>query len=353
MKRMKRIMSLFIAAGLAVSLTACKDQGFQPTEIVPETSSDVSSTESTYSEPETISSVEESFVPPESIPQLVTMQKAGVIYCVEDKKIIESENIHSYIATASTLKLLTASVALKYMNPETVLTVGSELALVPYNSSLCYIRPGQRLRLYDMLIGLLLPSGNDAAYSIAVNVSRAVAENGAELTDEEAVEYFTGLMNDFAFGLGMRNSYFVTPDGSDDPRQFSTTEDMLRLAEYALTVPEIREIVAMPSKYVVFASGDIATWNSTNQLINEKSRFYCPEAIGMKTGSTDAAGLCLIAAFEKDGKTYIISVTGCEDTNERYTKVAEYYAKVGGKIGEIGDIEIKENSEPNSENAAA
>lgn len=335
---MKKILALIMAASAALSLTACHDTNSLPEDNKSDTPGGIvihnsSSAESVFSEPEVISSVTESFVPPEVIPEVVAMQKAAAIYCVEDKKLIASENFHSYIATASTLKLLTASTALHYVSPDTVFTVGTEQSLVPYNSSLCLIKPGHRLKLRDLLIGLLLPSGNDAAYAIAVNVAREVS--GREMTDEEAVEYFTGLMNQFGFELGMRNSYFVTPDGSDDPRQFSTPADMLLVAEYALTVPEIREIIAMPSKYVVFESGHTATWNNSNRLLNEDSPFYCPEAIGMKTGSTDSAGLNLISAFEKDGKTYIIIVTGCETSNERYTKTAEYYAKVGGKIGEI------------------
>lgn len=332
---MKKIISLILAVCAALSLTACEVHTELPIQSTDETSSvPVSSSEviSTVSEPEASSSTTESFVPPEVIPEVVEMQQAAAIYCVEDKKLIASENIDAYISTASLLKLLTASVALRYLSSDKVITVGTELALVPEESSLCLIEEGHMLTLHDLLIGLLLPSGNDAAYTIAVTVAR---ELGGEMSDEEAVKYFTDRMNDFAFELGMRNSYFVTPDGSDDPRQFSTAADMLLIAEYALTVPEIREIIAMPQSYVTFESGEEMYWTNSNNLLNENSRYYCPEAIGMKTGFTDSAGLCLIGAFEKDGKTYIVIVTGFETGEERYTKIAEYYAKVGGKIGDI------------------
>lgn len=245
-------------------------------------------------------------------------RKTYALYCVDDNRFLVGESIDVPVAPASLTKLLTASVALRYVEPDEVFTVGTERDLVHSGSSLCLIQKGHRLKLYDLITGLLMVSGNDAAYTIAVSTARLVSGNSA-MSDNDALDYFCGLMNDFAKELGMKKSNFATPDGWDDPEQYTTAYDLALLAGYALSVPEIREIVSMRQKYVVFESGENITWNNSNRLLNPDSEFYCENAIGMKTGTTDNAGNCLIAAFEKDEKTYISVVTGCDTNRDRYS----------------------------------
>ena len=241
----------------------------------------------------------------------------AVFYCVEDEKVLYSKNADEKIAPASLTKLLTAAVALYYIDPDEVFTVGSERKMVPSGSSLCLILSGHRLTLYDLVTGMLMASGNDAAYTVAVSAARRLACDDA-MTDEVALEFFCGLMNDFAEELGMKNSHFTTPDGSDEKDQYTTVSDLLLLARYALSVAEIREIVSTYQKYVVFESGENITWTNSNKLLCPDSKFYSKYAIGMKTGTTTRSGNCLIAAFEKDGKTYISVAAGCLTDNERY-----------------------------------
>lgn len=263
--------------------------------------------------------------PPENPPTVRYPKKAEVFYNVTDNTLVESKNADAYIAPASLLKLLTASVALKYVDPGKVITVGTELELVPPGSSLCLIAKGHRLTLYDLLTGMLLASGNDAAYTVAVSTAREVS--GCDLDDREAVGYFTNLMNSFARELGMTDSYFVNPDGSDDDRQFTTANDLLLLARYALTVPGIREIAGTHQKYVVFASGHNITWTNSNKLLDPENKFFCADAIGLKTGTTERAGCNLIAAFNKNGDLYIAIAIGCKSDDARYKTVTEYYSK--------------------------
>ena len=203
------------------------------------------------------------------------------------------------------------------MRPAEVITVGSEQELIPPESSVCLIAPGHQLTLRDLIRGMLMRSGNDAAYTVAVSVARAASGN-TEMSDKNAVEYFCGLMNKSAKQIGMNNSRFATPDGSDISGQYSTARDLSVLAKYALSFPEIREIVTEYQKYVVFESGENITWTNTNRLLNPDDEFYCKYAIGLKTGSTPDAGCCLIAAFKKNGKTYVSIVTGCNTNSDRY-----------------------------------
>lgn len=308
-----------IAAVLCVStlLTACKSTSI---ETVVEVSS---RPESSRSEP--VSTTSES--PIIRVPQPAPDYTAYEVYCVEENRILIGENIYRKIAPASLTKLLTASVALKYCDPDEVVTVGTEIELVQPESSLCLISKRQRLTMYDLLTGLLLPSGNDAAYTIAVHVARKVS-GLPDLRDRAAVRYFCTLMNEFGEEIGLRNTHFVNPEGWDDPRHYTTASDLTKITKYALSVPEIREIVSTRKYDAYFVSGETITWYNGNQLLYPDSDFYCEDAIGMKTGYTDNAGRCLIAAFEKSGKTYIITMLGCNDPEWRYNKVLELYENI-------------------------
>lgn len=243
--------------------------------------------------------------------------KAAAFACVDDEKLLYYDNINERIAPASLTKLLTASVALHYLSPDTIITVGSEQNLVKSGSSLCLIRPGHRLKLYDLLTGMLMASGNDAAYTVAVATARAVKPD-ASMNDVQAVDYFAELMNEYANTLEMNNSNFVNPEGWDDANQYTTVSDLLKLAAYAFSVPEIKTITGTYQKYVVFVSGENITWTNSNALLNPNSVYYCADAVGMKTGTTANAGNCLIAAFERNDKTYISAVIGCNSNSERY-----------------------------------
>lgn len=263
---------------------------------------------------------------PDNPPTITQSQNAELFYNLTDNVEIVSKNADKYIAPASLLKLLTAATALKYVSPDKVITVGTELELVPHGSSLCLIAKGHSLTLYDLLTGMLLASGNDAAYTVAVSVAREVC--GSQLSDSDAVEYFTDLMNKFARELGMNNSFFVNPDGSDDERQFTTANDLLLLARYVMTVPEIRDIAGIHEKYVVFESGQNITWTNSNKMLDPENSFYCPDALGLKTGTTILAGYNLIASFKKSGKMYIVVEIGCESDRDRYNIALEYYSRI-------------------------
>lgn len=333
---MKRINFLFLAVVLLLIVTACiaKINAAETSQSVenylPELSAALGENypeSGIFSTENTSSKISNPLVSqPENPPTITAPKKASLFYNMTDNTLITSKNADKYIAPASLLKLLTASAALKYASPDTVITVGTELELVPSGSSLCLIAQGHSLTLYDLITGMLLSSGNDAAYTVAVSTARRLGGN--DLGDREAVEYFANLMNNFARELGMENSYFVNPDGSDDKRQFTTANDLLLLARYAMTVPEIREIAGIHQKYVVFASGHNITWTNTNKLLDPESEFYSPNAVGLKTGTTDLAGCNLIAAFNKNGKLYIAVAAGCKNDKERYSLVTEYLSKV-------------------------
>ena len=243
-----------------------------------------------------------------------------VFYSASERKYLYKKASTEKIYPASLTKILTACTALKYLDSQTVFKVGSELELVEKGSSLCLLKQGFRLTLEDLITGMLMASGNDAAYTIAVNTARAVAGKDG-MGDKKAVKYFCTLMNDLAKDIGMKNSNFTNPDGWDDKRQYSTAEDLAVLAVYADGIDEISEIVSLEKKHAVFESGQNITWTNSNALLNPESRFYCKYAVGMKTGTTSLAGKCIIAVVKKQSKKYIAVVAGCDTDEDRYRDV--------------------------------
>lgn len=110
-----------------------------------------------------------------SVPEIEFSHQSYALYCVEDEQFIYRENSDVPVAPASLTKLLTASVALHYIKADEVFSVGSEQNLVKPESSLCLILEGHRLKLYDLISGMLMVSGNDAAYTVAVCTARMVS----------------------------------------------------------------------------------------------------------------------------------------------------------------------------------
>ncbi len=253
--------------------------------------------------------------------------KTALTYCVDTDRFSQQKNIDKRIYPASMTKFLTACTALKYVKPDAKFTVGSEQDMVQPESSLCLIQKGNVLTLYDLLTGLLLMSGNDAAYTIAVGTARQLRPND-KLSDKQAIAYFCELMNQTAKEIGMTDSRFETPDGWDSKNQYTTTADLLTLTKYAIKNPSIKKIISIKETKVTFAAGGSITWKNHIKLIDPKSPYYCKDFVGGKTGTTDSAGYCLISVFEKNSKEYIIIVTGCKDDNSRCAATLDLYGRI-------------------------
>ena len=123
--------------------------------------------------------------------------RSAAVYCMETEEMMYADNIDAKAAPASLTKLLTAMTALKYVDPNEVFAVGTEQYFVQPYSSLSYIDLGNQLTMKDLITGMLMASGNDAAYTIAVSTAREY-KNDEYMDDEEAIKCFCGLMNDTA-----------------------------------------------------------------------------------------------------------------------------------------------------------
>ena len=218
---------------------------------------------------------------------------------------------------ASTTKILSCIVALENGNPDDMVTVSAKAVDFGKGNSLMGLEEGDTYSMRDLLYGMMLPSGNDAAI--------AIAEHIAGSTDA-----FAEMMNSKAQEIGMTNSHFVTVHGKQNDSHYTTVRDMALLTAYALKNPTFREIVS--AKTYVAQSGPraIELVNSNRLLVDTPATESLPSpisclyeyAIGVKTGDTAKAGKCLIAAAERDGITMIAVLFGGTLNDDSYDDFA-------------------------------
>lgn len=242
-------------------------------------------------------------------PEELNSKRAMVINKTTNEIIFEKD-VDSLCYPASTTKILTAIVSLEYINPSTVFTVGDELELVPAGSSLAYISQGEKISLENLLYGLMLPSGNDVGYTIAVNVARRVSNN-FDMSCQDAISYFANLMNKTAKKIGMENSNFVVPDGFHNPQHYVTARDMMKLLIYAQNFDLLKK-VASTYEYR-FNSGDKEyIWINSNRLLDKSTEFYYEGVTGFKTGFHDDAGHCVAITCNRNGVELYIVLMGAD-----------------------------------------
>lgn len=248
----------------------------------------------------------------------VTAEHAFVYDCASEQLLTNTGEMDDEVYPASITKLFTAYVALQYLQPEQIVTAGEELSVVAYGSSVAKIEEGDRLSVELLVEGMLLPSGNDAAYVIAAAAGRAIADD-PQLDWQGALAVFVDEMNDQAQALGMNGTHFVNPDGIHEDDHYSTPHDVLKMAQLATQTPIVMRYAGLANATVTFASGQTHVWKNTNALINSTSPYYSPYACGLKTGQTPYSGSCLVSAFRIDGRYVIVGVFGCPEENDRFS----------------------------------
>lgn len=241
--------------------------------------------------------------------------------CGTDTMLYCSTDSRDTLYPASITKLFSAWVALQYLPPEQKIQAGRELGLLQPGSSTAYIAYGSVLTAEMLVEGMLLPSGNDAAYVLAAAAGRVLLED-EKAEASRAVEEFVEEMNRQAEELGLTGSHFENPDGYHADGHYSCPRDLAVMGKLALEHEVIARYVRCRSDSVRFASGETCTWSNTNRLLNPNSEYYCPAAIGLKTGYTKQAGHCLLAAFETDREPVLVGIFGSESKLSRYADAA-------------------------------
>ncbi|MDR1805296.1 MAG: D-alanyl-D-alanine carboxypeptidase [Clostridium sp.] len=214
----------------------------------------------------------------------------------DDGEVIFSKGADTRSAPASLTKIATAAVVLEEradLSERVTVTQADLDALYGTDSSTAGLSSGEERTIKELLACLLLPSGNDAAMTLARVVGGSVTA-------------FVEKMNRFAQTLGCGNTQFVNPHGLDEPGQYSSAADMLKMVRKAMEYPVFAELVAKREYELPAVGGFPArTIKNTNELMNPGiPDYYSPYAIGIKTGHTEESGRCVIGYASHNGYSY-------------------------------------------------
>jgi serine-type D-Ala-D-Ala carboxypeptidase (penicillin-binding protein 5/6) len=217
-----------------------------------------------------------------------------------------------HLPMASTTKMMTALIALQIGNPSQIVTVKQDAVteVIKNLGSNAGLKVGDKLPLIDMLYGLMLPSGDDAAIAIADTLSGSPTN-------------FVKTMNQYAHKLHLNNTHYINPDGltyydgpnkKADPNEYTTAADLAQLARYALRNPMFAQIV-QTQQFVIDANNDHGAydWINTNEILDSY-----PGMLGVKTGYTVEAGYCLVFAARNGKHTLIGVVLQGKDKDDRF-----------------------------------
>ncbi len=175
--------------------------------------------------------------------------------------------------------------------------------LLGTDSSVANIKAGDEFSVYQLLHGMMIASGNDAALILANYIG------GGDTSK------FVNMMNEKAHELGCENTHFVNPHGLYDPNHYTTTNDMLKITKYALTMPYFSEITNKTVSYILGDDWPLVTTNRLIDPINGGSYYY-RYAKGIKTGHLDEAGYCLASSAVRGGYTYLCIAMGAPINSE-------------------------------------
>ncbi len=241
------------------------------------------------------------------------------VYDVANHEFIYKKGEELVVYPASTTKLLTILFALELLGLDEIITPGSELALVASDSSIAYIKSHHRLSVEMLIEGMLLPSGNDAAYALAAAAGKKLA-GSEDIDGREAVEYFIRGMNEYAEQIGLCGSRFTSPDGYYNDNHYTTTEDIALISMIASQNEIIMKYAGMKYDNVTYASGHTNRWINTNLMLDDESEFFCEYVTGLKTGSAGAGNYNLICTVTLDdgSREYIIGLFSSDNKENRY-----------------------------------
>lgn len=258
--------------------------------------------------------------PPDSLdgPPFVTA-KAWVIVDGETGAIVGGDREDEPLPMASTTKMMTALIVCRLMERHP----GAHDEMVTFSEradqtsgSTSGVRDGERLPVHELLYGLLLPSGNDAAVALAEHFGGRLAPPVDAPDEADPLPRFVAEMNRVAAELGLRETHFVNPHGLPAAGHQASTRDLASLARHALARPDFARVVATSRHGSTLVDGegrgrDVA-WTNTNRLLETEGYD------GVKTGTTTAAGACLVASGRRGDGHMIVVVLGAGSSEARY-----------------------------------
>jgi D-alanyl-D-alanine carboxypeptidase len=224
----------------------------------------------------------------------------------KSRVILYEKNSDSVIPMASTTKIVTALVALKYGDLDSKVEISAKASSI--RGSTVGYKKGEKIKLKELLYGLMLRSGNDAAIAIAEGVAGSI-------------ENFSVLMNEVSSQLGFIDSHFESPHGLDSQKHYTTAYDLALITAQAMQYELFNQIVA--SKDVPAEANEFTrSYHNINKIL-----WQIPNATGVKTGFTGQAGKCLVTSIKHEGNDIIIVVLNCTERWRETKKIYDYIQK--------------------------
>lgn len=251
----------------------------------------------------------------------MSLAEAAGLFNISDKQVLYAKNVHERLYPASTTKIMTAYVVLKYGKLEDTVTVRKEHLELEEGSSHCGLREGDVISVKDLLYGMMLRSGNDAANVLADYISGGTAE-------------FAGLMNEEAKLIGATNSHFVNAHGLHDTEHYTTVYDLYLIFQKALEYETFREITGSVSYIPSYCDQNgqqvSVEWKNTMQYFTGNK--IAPDKVTVtagKTGTTSDALSCLVLLSEnEEGKEFVSVILKSKDRGVLYEEMNDLLEEI-------------------------
>lgn len=253
----------------------------------------------------------------------VDMSKASGagLFDINQKETIYAKNVHEKLYPASLTKVMTALVALKYGSVDMVLTASGNVTNLESGAQACGLREGDQMTLAQALHVLLINSANDAAIMIAEGIAGSVDE-------------FANMMNEEALAIGATNTHFVNPHGLSDDNHYTTVYDMYLIMNEAVKYDMFNEIIRMTEYSTVYSDKngeekELSVKNTNHYLIGQAEAPSGVTVLGGKTGTTNAAGHCLLLlSKDTSGNPYISVILRADSRDDLYIQMSELLAQI-------------------------
>ncbi len=250
-----------------------------------------------------------------------TTSEAAGLFDITDGQVMYSKNAFERLYPASITKVMTALIAIKYGDLTDMVTVTEDAVITEAGATLAGIHPGDQLTMEQLLYGLMLPSGNDAGAAIAVHMAGSI-------------DAFAELMNREAQKLGATGTHFMNPHGLTNADHYTTAYDLYLIFNEALKQPEFRKVTGTTSYTADYTDGSgnpvSTTWEGGNwYMVGQRQTPDGLTVFSGKTGTTSAAGFCLImASRDQKEKEYISVVLKAPSRPGLYDNMTNIISKI-------------------------
>lgn len=261
----------------------------------------------------------------------LTNAKGAILIEADTNKVLYEKNPDVKLPMASTTKIMTAILAIENLDLDTIVSVDERASGIEGSSM--YLGVGEKISVRNLLYGLMLRSGNDAAIELSILVAGST-EKFAELMNEKAVE------------IGALDTNFVNPNGLPVDNHYTTAHDLALIASYGMKNETFREVVS--TQYIKMP------WdgNTYDRVLKNKNKILWKYdgGNGIKTGYTDEAGRCLVSAANRDGMQLICVVLNCPDMFTDSMNMLDYgfknyeRFKVLSSGEELGEVKVNEGT---------